>query len=277
MAANKFYLLALSNVEVNASRDLCEIPFLRKAFKQLKEEPFFPDFPFIITDHRTHLPDDKIDSQTIVLYLSNEDGHLPRYIEKTGILFTPYPPKETHPKAFTIPLGYHGAVPSLTPLSMKERSLDLFFSGRKIHRRKAFFDQVDKIQQTSSWELDIRKTNAFAEGMKPPHYAAMLNKTKIVPAPEGNYSNITFRLFEGLRQGSIPVTPPLPETWYFKEFPGYQLNKWEELSPLLSTLLPKPEKLSALQSRILSYYRDYCSEEALARYIRQVIKSHFSL
>ncbi len=277
MATTKFSLLDLSNVEVNTSQDLCEIPFIKGIFEQLKEEPFFPNYHYLITDHLTDFPDERIDSQTIIFYLSNEDGHLPSYIERSGILFTPYPPKKANPKAFTIPLGYHGKIPALNPLPMEERSLDLFFSGRKIHRRKAFFDRVDQVQQNDGFNIDIRRTNAFSAGLKPLDYATMLNQTKIAPAPEGNYSNITFRLFESMRQGSIPIVPTLPETWFFKHFTGYQVSDWASLPSLLSGLMANKAKLSQLQKDIIDYYNHYCSEQAAARYISQVLQHYSSL
>ena len=57
------------------------------------------------------------------------------------------------------------------------------------------------------------------------------------------------------------------KAWFFKEFPGFQLNSWFELSSLLIQLKKNPEKMKEIQKATLNYYKNNCSEKAVANYI----------
>lgn len=275
MREAEHYLSSFPNVTIQSDQRLCELVFLSGIFDYLARTPIFNKFDFIITDHL--IPLSEVDSLSVIFYLSNEDGRLPDYIESSGPIFTPYPPKEVHPKAFPIPLGYHGDIPNLPMKPVEQRSWEASFSGRKIHRRQSFFDQVDQIETQKKWRFKIQKTASFGGGLQPKDYAQMLNESKISFAPEGNFSNVTFRLFESMRQGCIPIAPALPSTWFFDHFPGYQIAKWDNLSQLLDNLLINNEKLVTLQKDIIQYYEQYCSEQAVAAYIKKVLQENYSL
>jgi len=262
-----------SNVSVISRQKLVEIPFLRGIFRYLAGFPWFRDFRFIIADHRTPL--EVLDRETIIIYLGNEDGRLPTYLQQAGLLFTPYPPPQPHPKVYSFPLGYHGAVPLLPVASMHKRQWDGCFSGRKIHRRKAALDSLDQLQKASDRPFYLYKTSCFAGGLAAEAYAQMLNNAKLAVAPEGNYSNITFRLFEAIRQGSIPITPPLPQTWFFQDFPGIQIADWAMLPGIVAEVLQDQAYLNSLQKQVLSYHEKYCSGQAVAGMMGRAIEAEF--
>jgi len=266
------YLNQFPNITVTSRQSLCETPYLATIFEHLAAYPFFMDFRFIITDHLSTLPE--VNPAPLVFYLSNEDGRLPQYLEDIGLLLTPYPPSEAHPKVLPIPLGYNGHVPALPVKTLTKRNRTVFFSGRKLHRRKAALNQLDTLKENMPDEVYCQKTKGCANGLNPREYAIMLYESQVAVAPEGNFSNITFRLFEALRQGAVPVTPPLPNTWYFEHFPGFQLSDWAELKSVIKEVQRQPE---GRQEKMLHYYRTTIAGPAVAAKIAETIKAYCSL
>lgn len=268
------YLNQFPNVTLISRQPLCETPYLAGVFAELATYDFFEKLHFVITDHLSRPP--AVDAQTIIFYLSNEDGRLPEYINDAGLVFTPYPPKNNHPKARTIPLGYNGHISALPIKPLAKRSWHIAFSGRKIQRRSQALNNLDLLAEEQPESVYLQKTKQFGEGLPPDEYAHLLNEAKIVIAPEGNFSNITFRLFEALRQGAIPATPSLPAEWYLNDFPGWVLNNWANLSDVLYQLLNQPEKWQEWQDTILDFYRKQCAEPAVAQKISQEIRQYYS-
>lgn len=256
------------DVRVLPRNKLWEWPYL-KAILTCIPNALKARYRFVVTDHRTALPDP--DCQTVVFYLSNEDGRLPWYVDRVAALFTPYPPRSSHSHVHPIPLG-PAVWPSSTDLiPAEERPVDVFFSGRKLHRRKAALDALDALEHDPGVRTSIHKTSGFGQGLSPSAYSKALSRAKVAIAPEGNFSNVTFRHFEALQHGCVVISAPLPTTWCYQDFPGYQLTNWQHLPALVKGLLKRPAKLGSLQESAYTYYRRVCAPEAVASYIAQAL------
>ena len=257
-------------IRVLPDKPLWEWPYLQATLDNLPSS-LLNAYDWIITDHLTPVPNPGF--ETVVFYLGNEDGRLPSYTSQVKAVFTPYPPKVPQPHTHLIPLG-PGIWPDYFDDRVPEdRNLDLFFSGRKLNRRKAAFNALDNVVQDPGIKTQVQKNGAFGAGLAPEEYMNQLANSKIAVAPEGNFSNITFRHFEALMQGCAVISGPLPASGCYRSFPAYQLNNWEHLPALVKRVTNEPAKLRILQQKGFDYYHQVIAPKALAENIRQVLES----
>tara|TARA_B110000091_G_C13779313_1_gene460368 strand:+ start:952 stop:1851 length:900 start_codon:yes stop_codon:yes gene_type:complete len=278
--SNHQFLSNLENVDLNfgAVVDDTEHPleqiYLGALFKILKKWDGFVDFQFyIIGSNEKH--DFVIDSNSVVIYLSNENHEVPSAIRKAKAVFTPYCPLdfEKSKNIFPIPLGYNGSLEDIELIAIEDRVTDYFFSGNIYKKRLPFYAGIkyhqfkEKINITQKQNAEVIFTNGFGCGFPPSEYSKKLMNSKIAIVPEGYLSDVSFRFFEASKYGSIIITKKLYNYWFFKDFPGFQLNSWFELSALLIHLKKNPEKMKEIQKATLKYYEDNCSEKSVANYI----------
>lgn len=96
--------------------------------------------------------------------------------------------------------------------------------------------------------------------------------SKVCLAPRGSVAD-TWRFFEGLKSGCAVVTNPMPDEWYYHDAPVIQIERWDELETVLLPLLSDEARLEELHTQSLSYWDQVCGENALGRYLAQVISA----
>jgi len=101
-------------------------------------------------------------------------------------------------------------------------------------------------------------------------YSAHMMNTKICLVPRGT-SPETFRFFEALRYGCIPVTEVLPSRWFYDGAPALIVDDWSELGDLVTDLLTTPERLEELHADALDWWHRVCSEAAVGRYVADIL------
>lgn len=274
----------LENVSLNFGpvKDINTHPleqvYLANIFKNLQQSPDFHKYHFYIISSNSKY-DFKFDKMSIVFYMSNEDHQIPDNILKAKAIFTPYCPVDRNQRpdnCYPIPLGYNGSQEELPFIDIKDRYFDTFFSGN-IHRRRILFyansllminlrkaSKVFKPENRKNFFMFSRK---FTGGLSPAEYSEILMNTKIALVPEGYISNISFRFFEAARFGCVIISSKLYDYWFFKDFPGIQINHWGQLYKKVRCLLKNPTLLMDIQNQTLNYYQKNCSEEAVSDYV----------
>ena len=204
---------------------------------------------------------------------------------------------EVHP----IPLGYGNQL-DLPPTPIRERPTDVFFAGSVAHwrppkssvkywvenpktlSRRTMLDAVDALRarrpdlRAETLTTEGFVLNALAYGTAPPEvlraraYSEALMNAKVCLAPRGT-SPETFRYFEGLRYGCVVVTERMPKRWFYDGAPVVELDTWRDLGPTVERLLADPARLDDLHARALAWWRDVCSEAALAAYMAERIEA----
>ena len=85
------------------------------------------------------------------------------------------------------------------------RDLDYFFSGQVTHARRHDCHRY----LTRYWERNpnglILSTAAFGQGLSQPDYLQFMSRARIVPCPAGVLTPDTFRVYESLECGAIPI------------------------------------------------------------------------
>lgn len=83
----------------------------------------------------------------------------------------------------------------------QQRELDWFFSGQVTHSRRV--DCVDAIRNIPNGVLF--ESDGFTKGFDQEEYWSLMSKARVAPCPGGPVSPDSFRLFEALEAGCVPL------------------------------------------------------------------------
>lgn len=97
-------------------------------------------------------------------------------------------------------------------------------------------------------------------------YTQQLMNSKFCLVPRGTNLD-TYRFYEALRFGCIPIMELVPRTVFYEGAPIIRLNDWSELQEKIVELLKQPQKVRDLHEQALNWWKLICSEDAVARQI----------
>ena len=190
----------------------------------------------------------------------------------------------SNPLAFPLPIGTFvdfDDAPEVKPLP--ERKYDFSFIGQLPHTgtRDCFkknMDNMFKEISSNKFNYFLEYTDGFNEGLSTKEYLELLNDSKIVLCPPGAYSLETFRFFEAVKMGAIPMVEGLPKFWYYLNAP-FVYSKWQKLDKHLSMSL---NFLNSSESRgvfmsVAQYNNTVLNEKALAKYLTKRLEDRESL
>ena len=152
----------------------------------------------------------------------------------------------------TIPLGYHWKVKdSMKPLG--ERKYSWSFCGTNWKGRSEQLSVLEKIEpKVLTYYPDWNDPSQLKES----EYLSLLQDTIFVPCPRGN--NIeTYRFYEAIESGCIPVFTELPEILLESGIPFLRTNTWEEVAELMNRLLKNPIELESYHKSIYNGWLAY--------------------
>ena len=214
--------------------------------------------------------------------LLNWGRRLPGQVRRAGLQAT----RDYLPPIYTIPLGYANQV-KVPFRALGEREHDLFFAGSVRHlkgpqpawrrwfrspkraSRECMVDALTTLQERRpdlSLDLHIRSSFREAVSSSATWYSERMMNAKICPIPRGT-SLESFRFFEALRAGCIPVVEALPARWFYDGSPVLRVSDWREAPDLLEALLDDESRLRAQHHAVREWWRTRCSEEAVGRYM----------
>lgn len=142
---------------------------------------------------------------------------------------TPRPGKTYDARLFGV-----GYPPHFNHLQQRERHLDVFLSAQDTHqRRHDCFTSLEGIRGSR-----VHRTPGFTQGMDPAEYRDCMAAAKIAPAPSGAVSVDSFRVWEALEAGALPVADMVSpvdgvtDYWrqLFGEVPFPTVEDWAQVS-----------------------------------------------
>lgn len=96
------------------------------------------------------------------------------------------------------------------PIEVVDKTIDVFFAGQINHeRRDQMQDAVEKLRALDYLTIETEYTQAFATGLPVPEYLDRMARARIVPCPSGPVTQDSFRFFEALEAGAIPIADAL--------------------------------------------------------------------
>lgn len=147
----------------------------------------------------------------------------------------------------TFPLGYTLQTRhELKSIGYKEKTFTWFYSGQINHiRRKQLREVAIKLDTDHT---NFFPTDGFAQGMIPPRYYGAMAQAKTVPCPPGNVTQDSFRVYETLESGGVPIV----DRFNARGEGGY----WEKLFPdapfpIFSSYQELPSLIAQSQSQEL--------------------------
>jgi hypothetical protein len=97
------------------------------------------------------------------------------------------------------------------------RPVDYFFAGQLTHSRrhglKRELDTLEEFHDNNHLEGVVHYSEGFTQGLPPEYYYKGLASAKVVPCPSGAINPESFRMFEALEAGCVPVVDALAPKW----------------------------------------------------------------
>lgn len=163
--------------------------------------------------------------KVIVIITSDEENRFPiDKLQHDNIEIYATYPHDTTKNVKWLPIGY-------TPHTKKEglapkKILDVFYQGQINHiDRQEMYNELKNLENVNA---EIVPTKGFADGSRI-EYIEKMSNSKVVPAPKGNISYDSFRLYEAMELGAIPIAQK-PSFWdkLYKDVPFPVIEKKEQ-------------------------------------------------
>lgn len=172
-------------------------------------------------------------------------------------VMSPRPGRPAHEAATKLGTGFPPQLHTLMPSVAPDKTSDFFFAGQVTHERRT--QCVEQLEQLDGGEC--HPSAGFTQGLPPAEYMAGLAAAKVAPCPSGPETPDTFRLFEALEAGCVPIAdtrvpkgdfPDWYWTWFFGEEPPFPvLRDWVDLPHYIrETLADYP----AVNNRVMAWW-----------------------
>lgn len=136
------------------------------------------------------------------------------------------------------------------------------FSGQVTHQRR--YELVDVMEGTNSSQYWLNETAGFTQGLGRAEYYQLLVDTEIVPAPSGPVTLDSFRAYEALEAGAVPVLDlvcpvPCDGTLYWNSILGDHplptVTDWHELPEIVDGIGGRLLDHQAYMNRVFSWWQ----------------------
>jgi len=164
-------------------------------------------------------------------------------------------------KVTTIPLGYRHAITGpLPPIPFRELHWS-FFGTDWMNRSKDMKPLTDakfsnKFQFFGNWN--------HPDSLSQKDYMEIMTNSMFVPCPKG-INNETFRLYEALEAGCIPLVIKTPENeawfcWVSSKIPLLPIASWEDAVRLMTTLMMNQRRIEVYREELAKGWKKWVEE-----------------
>jgi hypothetical protein len=146
------------------------------------------------------------------------------------------------------------------------KPVDYFFAGQITHGRRlgmrTELETMEEFKPTNHIEGVFLFTEGFTQGMQHEMYYKGLAASKVAPCPAGPESPDSFRLYEALEAGCIPIVDAISPrvqftdywTWFFDEEPPFPV--YTEYSQIRGYITDGVESAPAKSNRIFAWWQN---------------------
>lgn len=106
-------------------------------------------------------------------------------------------------------------------------------------------------------------------------YRDLMLKSYFIPSPMGYCNLDSFRIYEALECGCIPIVEKTPYDYfklYYGDHPFISVNSWDEAVPQIKELLDNPIELEKRRLTCYNWWQNY--KKQLSSKLTTIIKSH---
>jgi len=159
-------------------------------------------------------------------------------------------------KVTCIPIGYKNGILSNSK-NITDRKHNWSFLGTT--HGSSRFDLLHQHQKIKNGFSRTTKEFASKNSLQASEYYDILNNTKFLPIPHGYYHPETYRLYEALESGCIPIIEN-PHKFFDQFYPNNPLLKiqlWKESPIIINSYLEDEVKINELSSKIINWWDEY--------------------
>lgn len=153
---------------------------------------------------------DRLDSCVLVV-TSNEERRFPhhRFAAPNRVLWLHTPDPDDPPTGWArwrpLPTGWTPGTVERFAASCPAKDLDLVFAGQVNHERRELVAARLSEKRDDGWPVALATFDHFTGDLPPGVYADMMRRARFVPCPAGNVSLDSFRVYEALQAGAVPI------------------------------------------------------------------------
>jgi GR25 family glycosyltransferase involved in LPS biosynthesis len=200
----------------------------------------------------------------LLLHMSDEDGYDPILLynhPSVKHVIRNYYRKDCIDvsKITVLPLGYSAKAPISTP-TFTDRSLMWSFAGSM--DRPGREEALKPLEALTPFEKQIKATFGDPSPLKGSAYTDQLLKTKFIPAVKGFWALESFRLYEALEAGCIPLYVPSEGsngdeyTTVLGKSPILALPSWTQAPNLLEQLSKNPSVMEQHRQDLQTWWKE---------------------
>jgi hypothetical protein len=151
-----------------------------------------------------------------VVFITSDEGskfpvHLIKHPTATFFVMTPRTDREYPAESTFIGEGDADAGVLVEPDPSVEKDIDIFFWGQGGHRRRqemfeAFGDWMGLEDREPQWaQIEVMRSPGFLQGIPRDEYLGRMARAKVALCPAGTATQDSFRVYEALTHGCVPV------------------------------------------------------------------------
>ena len=191
-----------------------------------------------------------------VLHMSDEHENDPIFYDRpevSGVMrFYPRKDLALNTKVLTIPLGYHWQ--NNKPIkTVGDRKYMWSFHGTDWMSRS---EQIKPLLEIEPNKVEFYNDWNSPSQLVKEDYLELLSDTVFVACPRGNNLE-TFRLYEALESGCIPVFTEIPSILHDSGISFLRTETWLEVAELMRHLINNPDQLHHYQVSLISAWMGY--------------------
>ena len=197
----------------------------------------------------------------VLMLMGDEEGDFPveEIKHKSIKIWVQNPQLGRHDEYRKLGTGYTTQLRDFKPKGV-DKTLQWMFAGQVTHsRREECAEQLRNIDIPGY----LLESKGFTEGIEPIEYIKKMSQSKVCPCPSGPQTPDSFRLFEALELGCVPIADTQTSTedwagfweWLFEEpVPFPTVSNWESLPGYIKDCL---EKYPKINNTIQSWWMRY--------------------
>ena len=154
-----------------------------------------------------------------------------------------------------------------------ERKYDWSWMGQfDPYRRVDFKMAIDSLKQNKELKNRVLWYEGWNNGESTESYCDTINQTKVMPIPRGSASLESFRFFEAMKCGCIPVCVNQPSVDFYRVAPYFSISSWAHVEEFIQSVVKQEEEIKFLSEQAKLWYKHFCSPEGLCDYMYRTIR-----
>lgn len=171
-----------------------------------------------------------------------------------------------------LPLGYTSGLPKVDVKLASQRKYSLMFAGDAKADRELMARKMSRVEGSF---ISLPRKRLGERNISRNEYVQILMDSVFAPSPAGNINIETYRPYEAVQLGSIPILPKRQKidiyTDLLGDHPFPTFLDWGEAAIFCANMMKDPQGLDQLQAECMDWWK--AKEESLSVELRNFIQN----